>query len=119
MTAGGLGAIVATAPVEAALQITDWRIIFGVLAVATLLVSFILYVTVPDKGQNALRYQLAQRIWRSYSSNFQPQVLADSADHIDVSSNLFVHSKPMGWSLAPRCGRHELGRGCPYIDAYC
>ncbi len=51
MTAGGLGAIVATAPVEAALQITDWRIIFGVLAVATLLVSFILYVTVPDKGQ--------------------------------------------------------------------
>ena len=37
MTAGGLGALAATAPLEALLHITGWREIFVLLAVATLL----------------------------------------------------------------------------------
>jgi MFS family permease len=49
MAAGGLGALAATAPVEAALQITDWRGVFLVLAVATVLVAILLYTVVPER----------------------------------------------------------------------
>lgn len=52
MTAGGLGALTATAPVEAALQVTDWRGVFLVLAVLTAAVAVILYVVVPEKPQS-------------------------------------------------------------------
>jgi MFS family permease len=49
MAAGGLGALAATAPVEAALQVTDWRGVFMVLAVLTLLVAVAVYTVVPEK----------------------------------------------------------------------
>jgi sugar phosphate permease len=49
MAAGGLGALAATAPVEAALQVTDWRGVFMVLAVFTLLVAVAVYTVVPEK----------------------------------------------------------------------
>ena len=39
MAAGGLGALVATTPVEAALQITDWRGIFSFLGFFTLMAT--------------------------------------------------------------------------------
>jgi sugar phosphate permease len=41
-TAGGLGAITATAPVEAALAVTDWRGVFVALAAATLAVAIVI-----------------------------------------------------------------------------
>ena len=50
MAAGGLGALAATAPVEAALQVTDWRGVFMVLAVLTLLVAVVVYSVVPEKS---------------------------------------------------------------------
>ncbi len=49
MAAGGLGALAATAPVEAALQVTDWRGVFMVLAMLTLLVAVAVYTVVPEK----------------------------------------------------------------------
>ena len=49
MAAGGLGALAATAPVEAALQVTDWRGVFMVLAVLTLMVAVTVYTVVPEK----------------------------------------------------------------------
>jgi predicted MFS family arabinose efflux permease len=49
MAAGGLGAFAATSPVEAALQMTDWRGVFMVLAVLTLLVATAVYSVVPEK----------------------------------------------------------------------
>ena len=49
MAAGGLGALAATAPVEAALHVTDWRGVFMVLAVLTLLVAVAVYTVVPEK----------------------------------------------------------------------
>ncbi len=49
MAAGGLGALAATAPVQAALQVTDWRGVFMVLAVLTLLVALAVYTVVPEK----------------------------------------------------------------------
>ena len=49
MAAGGLGALAATAPVEAALQTTDWRGVFMVLAILTLLVAVAVYTVVPER----------------------------------------------------------------------
>lgn len=49
MTAGGLGALAATAPLEAALHLTGWREIFCILAGLTLLVSAWIFLGVPEK----------------------------------------------------------------------
>ncbi len=63
MAAGGLGALTATVPVEAALTLTDWRGVFLVLAGLTLCAAFLILMVVPDRddGQPAesLREQLA------------------------------------------------------------
>lgn len=47
VAAGGLGALVATAPVHALLNVTDWRGIFGGLAVASALAAALIYAMVP------------------------------------------------------------------------
>ena len=49
MAAGGLGALVATSPVEAALSITDWRGLFTMLAVLTLAVAAAIFFIVPER----------------------------------------------------------------------
>jgi predicted MFS family arabinose efflux permease len=49
MAAGGLGALAATAPVAAALQVTDWRGVFLALSILTLLVAVIVFLIVPEK----------------------------------------------------------------------
>jgi len=49
MASGGLGALSATAPVESMLSIMDWRGIFLLLTVLTLLVAAAVWQVVPDK----------------------------------------------------------------------
>lgn len=49
MAAGGLGALVATAPVEAALSVTDWRGVFTVLSALTLAVAAAIFWIVPER----------------------------------------------------------------------
>ena len=49
MFVGGLGAISATVPVEAALQITDWRGIFRLLAVLTFAAAAVVFFLAPEK----------------------------------------------------------------------
>ncbi|MCP4283690.1 MAG: MFS transporter [Gammaproteobacteria bacterium] len=63
MAAGGLGALVATAPVQAALTITDWRGIFLLLAGLTLIGAFTVFKAVPDA--------LSQSATESLSSQLQ------------------------------------------------
>jgi predicted MFS family arabinose efflux permease len=53
MTAGGLGALAATAPLEAALHMTGWREIFFGLAALTFVVSIWLFFSVPEKDGTA------------------------------------------------------------------
>ena len=48
MVAGGIGALLATVPVELALRVTGWRSIFVVLAVVTLVVAALIWWRVPD-----------------------------------------------------------------------
>lgn len=46
---GGVGGMSATAPVEAALQFTDWRGVFFFLAAASLMVAALVFFVVPDR----------------------------------------------------------------------
>ena len=46
-TSGGVGAITATAPIEAALGFTDWRGVFMALAGVTALAALVIYLVVP------------------------------------------------------------------------
>jgi predicted MFS family arabinose efflux permease len=55
MAAGGLGALAATTPVEAALQITDWRGLFTALALLTLLTAATIFLVVPEKPNRGQR----------------------------------------------------------------
>lgn len=52
MVSGGLGALAATTPVQAALQITDWRGVFLVLAGFGLLAAGIVFFVVPEQQQD-------------------------------------------------------------------
>lgn len=49
MAAGGFGALTATAPVEAALGITDWRGVFLVLSIIALAIAAAVFFVVPEK----------------------------------------------------------------------
>jgi MFS family permease len=53
LAAGGLGALAATAPIEAALQLTDWRDVFVGLAIASIAVSAALLLAVPERSDGA------------------------------------------------------------------
>lgn len=49
LAAGGVGALSATAPVQAALTVTDWRGLFYALAALTLAVAVALFLAVPER----------------------------------------------------------------------
>jgi MFS family permease len=49
LAAGGLGALTATIPVEAALRITDWHSLFIVLAAVTLAVAALVFFVYPER----------------------------------------------------------------------
>ena len=48
MVAGGIGALAATVPLELALRITHWRVVFIALALVTLVVALAIWWRVPD-----------------------------------------------------------------------
>jgi predicted MFS family arabinose efflux permease len=62
MSAGGLGAFAATKPVEMALQFTDWRGIFFVLAALTVLSSAIIFLFVPEREGSMSKDSLADQL---------------------------------------------------------
>ena len=62
LCAGGLGALSATAPVEAALALTDWRGIFAGLAGLTVAVSATIFVVVPERAGSQTSGRLAEQI---------------------------------------------------------
>ena len=61
---GGLGAVAATAPLEIMLAFFTWREIFQFLAIATLAVSVLIFITVPERKTSislpSLRHQIIQ-----------------------------------------------------------
>ena len=51
MSAGGMGAIVASRPLEMALQITDWRGVYLSLGIITIFVGLLIFFIVPEKKE--------------------------------------------------------------------
>ena len=51
---GGLGAIAATAPLEEALEVTDWRGVFLILAAVTVLVAGVIRFVVPERAAHGV-----------------------------------------------------------------
>ncbi|MBL4721236.1 MAG: MFS transporter [Alphaproteobacteria bacterium] len=117
MAMGGLGAMAATAPMEFALTITDWRGVFASLAIATVIVSGIIYFTVPErkglappaalmdqiKGvrliyTNAAFWRLAPLAMTTLAANMSVQTLwagpwfrdVGGFDRDGVAANLFI-----------------------------
>lgn len=74
MFIGGLGAISATVPVEAALRLTDWRGLFLLLAICTFIASVLVFFVVPEKhgerAQETFRGQLRGTMGVFASSTF-------------------------------------------------
>jgi predicted MFS family arabinose efflux permease len=62
MTLGGLGAVAGTAPVEAALRVTDWRGLFTWLGAATAVVAALTFFVVPERRRDGTPDRLPQVI---------------------------------------------------------
>lgn len=62
MFGGGIGAMVATAPVEAALHLTSWRGVFVSMSVLTFMVSAAIFFVVPERAAGAHKESLRQQI---------------------------------------------------------
>ncbi len=62
MAAGGLGALAATAPVEAALAITDWRGVFTALAVLTLVIAALVFFVVPERAAAGRELRFGEQV---------------------------------------------------------
>jgi predicted MFS family arabinose efflux permease len=62
MFSGGLGALAATAPIEAALAVASWRGLFLALAVLALAVAAAVFVTVPEGRATGARHTLKEQL---------------------------------------------------------
>lgn len=62
MVAGGIGALAATVPLELALRVTHWRVVFAALAVVTLAVAAAIWWRVPDMPKPAQPGSLATQL---------------------------------------------------------
>jgi len=62
MAAGGLGAVFAAQPLEAALGFTDWRNVMLGLAAVTVVASAVIWLVVPDKGRASQGAGLAEQL---------------------------------------------------------
>ena len=60
--AGGLGAVAATAPVQLALQITDWRGVYGGVAALTLLSGLVIWASVPERHATSAPQSLTSQL---------------------------------------------------------
>ena len=59
---GGLGALSASAPVEALLRVTDWRHVFDGLAAATFVAAMLVFFVVPERAESAPRAGLGELV---------------------------------------------------------
>lgn len=62
MAAGGLGAVFAAQPLEAALALADWRDVTLGLAAVTVVVSLVIWLVVPDKGGPSLGVGIGEQV---------------------------------------------------------
>jgi len=61
LSAGGLGALAATTPVEFALRFTDWRGLFSCLAALSVLVALLVFAVVPERPRRQVHSSWAMQ----------------------------------------------------------
>nr|WP_274390001.1 MFS transporter [Azospirillum doebereinerae] len=96
MACGGLGAVFATTPVRALLEITDWRGLFLGIAAATVAVAALLFVAVPERRlEGSGRATLGEML----------------------RGTVAVLRSPVFWRLAPTCASVQ-GAFLAYISLW-
>ena len=76
---GGLGALTGTAPVEAMLQVIDWRSVFMLLAILTLAASATIFFAVPERKAGGAGTSLKEQL----------------------QGIVVVYTNPLFWRIAP------------------
>lgn len=89
LAAGGLGALAATAPVEAALHWTDWRGVFVGLALASVVVAAALWWLVPERGDSGPAGDWREP-WRGVAAIFRSPVFWRVAPSSIVTQAAFL-----------------------------
>lgn len=110
MFTGGIGAMIATAPVEAALQLTNWRGVFVAAAILTFLASAMLFLLVPERGGEERPESLAEQ-WRGVSQVFGSRVFwqVAAASALFQAINMAVQGLWAGPWLADVAGYDRSG----------
>ncbi len=90
LAAGGLGALVATAPVEAALRVIDWRGLFVVLAGLSCLVAAALLLAVPERDGDEAAVGDWRTQWREIAGLFRSPVFWRIAPGAVLSQSSFL-----------------------------
>ena len=93
MAMGGLGAVSATVPLEAALHVTDWRGVYFTLAAMTLCASTVIFFAVPEKPSaphsSSMHHQFLE-LRRIYTNRvfwrFAPITISAMAMNMSVQS---------------------------------
>lgn len=136
MISGGVGALAATTPVELALQVTDWRGVFLLLAAATVVAAACVYLLVPEKTcvqrRESLREQFAG-ISEVFTSRFfwvvAPWAFTAQAAYLSILGlwsgpwlrdiagydRMGVANTLMGVSLAMIAGYFAFGAAAGYL----
>jgi MFS family permease len=93
MASGGLGALGGTKPVQMAMEFTDWRGVFMILAGATLVVAIIVFLAVPQRQQKGGNAKLGDQLkgtWAVFTSpvfwGLAPLTVATQATFISIQS---------------------------------
>ena len=89
LAAGGLGALAATAPVEAALRLTGWRGVFAGLAILSVAVAAALWLAAPERGGGAPVGGWREQ-WRGVAEIFRSPVFWRIAPSSVVSQASFL-----------------------------
>lgn len=89
LAAGGLGALVATAPVEFALRLLDWRGLFAGLAGLSVLIALALLLVVPERGGSSVGGNWRGQ-WQGVADIFRSRVFWGLAPSSVVSQASFL-----------------------------
>jgi len=89
LAAGGLGALVATAPVEAALRLTGWRGVFAGLMLLSIAVAVALWLAVPERS-HAAPVGSGREQWRGVATIFRSPLFWRIAPCSVVSQAAFM-----------------------------
>ena len=93
MAAGGLGALVATTPLQNVLSITDWRGVFTGLAIITVFASLFLWFILPEHQSSADKHPAIKTQLKEMGQIFRSPVLWSIALFAAISSgaNMAIH----------------------------